>query len=185
MLAVQPLGPHVILGRIEVRVLGVQLTGLPGEAQGESLGLGHALMEGEHAVQIFLRRHLQGRGLQSAEPLAANLVGSVAGSAQSAVQDWVLHVDHQHLVRGDDAALDRFLQRQEVRHAPEEAVGVVLHGGHQLARSAAAGLVVVPGLPHPGSCGHVEASLGRDAGVVVDDCPRLSCPAAGGVPHPR
>ncbi|MFE5108338.1 hypothetical protein [Streptomyces sp. NPDC056663] len=68
----------------------MQLSRLAWQPQGKGLGLGDTLVEGENPLELFLRRHLQRRCLQGAEPLAADLFTAVPGGPQCRVQRRVL-----------------------------------------------------------------------------------------------
>ncbi len=133
-------------------------------------------MEGERAPKAFLRRRLEQRGLEGGEPGPADLVRAALGAQElRGLELGVGDVRAHHLVRRADAPVDGLRERQREAARAERPGGVVVHARDQLAGRA--GRFLVSELPQTGRGRHVEAAHGWDAGVVVDDGPRLPDPA--------
>ncbi|MFI9187509.1 hypothetical protein ACIGXG_35475 [Streptomyces goshikiensis] len=163
-----------------VDAFAVQLRGDVGKAGRERLGLLHDMVEDERAPEVLLRGRLHQGGLQRGEPGPADLCGADFGAQElRGLERGAGDVHADNLVGGTDSPVDGLREGQGERPAAEGAIGVVVHARDQLALCA--GLVLVPELPQPGRGRHVEAAQRGDAGVVVDDRPRLADPARNAV----
>lgn len=172
VLAAQPVRPD--RARVQLRVGGVQLRSDVGKAGRVRLGLLDDMVEDERAPEALLRRRLQQCGLESCEPGPADLVRAPLSTQELRGTELAVGDVHaHHLVGGTDPPVDRLREGQGVAAGTERPVRIVLHGRHQLAGRA---LGVLVQLPQARCGGHVEAAQGRDAGVVVDDRPRLPQP---------
>ncbi|MGY4967271.1 condensation domain-containing protein [Streptomyces sp. 900105245] len=175
VLAAQPVGPHG--ARVLLGVTGVQTLGDVGETGREGFGLLHLVMEDERTPETFLRGRLHQGGLQGGEPGPTHLIRAAFHAQQlGGLEVGVGDVQTHHLVGGANPPVDRLGQGEGVAPGAKGTLRIVLHRRHQLTRHARRSLRVVVQLPQPRGGGHVQPAQGGDAGVVVDDRPRLADP---------